>query len=1236
MDSSSTSSKSLKILQWNAHSVIPKLDRLKALLSKNNIDIFCICETWLVEEKFFRVPFYNILRKDRQQPYGGVMIGIRNGIEFKSISVPTSGSVECVGVSVKVNDKFVAILSTYIPPNGRCTLADLQNSLSQIKEPCFLLGDLNAHGISWGSLRDNARANILYDIIDEYQMSILNDGSHTRIACPPNVSSCVDISLCSNSLALYCSWKVVDDPNDSDHLPIITEYTPTIATDTLTEDFIFDMTKNIDWNKFRDLLSVELSSQKNLDPVKTRYENFSNALIRCLMQSQTKRFKSGKNKIRDPTFWWDRECSQKLEEKSNAFKIFRSTGLREHYFEYKKTEAAFTRTTKSKKRNYWKNFVESLDKDVSLSTLWSVARKMRNCKTRTESMTEYSEQWIDQFVEKVCPPYVPTNVKYFSNSRAEIFGNLGTPLSLYEFDMALSSSNNTAPGLDKIKMAVLKNLPEVAREALLQIFNDLLEQNVCPDDWRQIKVVSIQKPGKNPSLPESYRPICLLSCIRKLLERMLLNRLELWAEKQNVFSETQYGFRKGRGTRDCLALLASNAQLSINKKQECASVFLDISGAYDSIVVNILVDKMDKLGLPTKLVNFLSNLLSFKVMKFYNKNSLQTVRYSYFGIPQGSCLSPFLYNIYTNDIDRVLPNGCVLYQFADDAVLSISGKDRAVIEHFMQQSLNRIEDWASENGLTFSVEKTKSILFTNKRNPPNLELSLYGEKIENVTEHKYLGIWFDYKMTWKAQITYLQKVCSKRINFLRTITGTWWGAHPNDMLMLYKTTILSVLEYGCFTFGSACNTHLHKLEKIQYRCLRISIGLMHSTHTKSVEVIAGIVSLQTRFFELNCRFLIKTIAEKHPVVDILDDLFEINPSSRLLSAYRHCITIDIKNPPTTRNFSFGIETHSFKPDIDESLLTELKNIPTHHLNRVAQNIFQHKIATENKQSIFYTDGSRIDGTAGFGVYNENISYFFGMQEPCTVFSAEITAILFTLKLIQKLPPAKYTICSDSLSALRALQLNQIRGSTNQTVLLIKEVIISLIAQGFGIKLLWIPAHSNIYGNDQADNLAKLGARRGMVFQHGTEIREYSYLIREHITEDWQLSWDRSDMGRWCYSIIPRVSKNPWFKNLETELGSRMFIKTFSRIMSNHYGLKSHLYRINLTDSNMCECGVSYEDFDHVLWSCERYAEKREKLKNDLRNMGKNEHPTIRDILGCKDFKMLQLIHVFISENKIRI
>lgn len=78
--------------------------------------------------------------------------------------------------------------------------------------------------------------------------------------------------------------------------------------------------------------------------------------------------------------------------------------------------------------------------------------------------------------------------------------------------------------------------------------------------WYDCKVVTIKKPDKNPELASSYRPICLLSCLRKLFEKILNTRLDYWMESRKISSTTQFGFRKGFRTQDCLAVLSTDLE----------------------------------------------------------------------------------------------------------------------------------------------------------------------------------------------------------------------------------------------------------------------------------------------------------------------------------------------------------------------------------------------------------------------------------------------------------------------------------------------------------------------------------------------------------------------------------------------------------------------------------------------------------------------------------------------------
>lgn len=846
------------------------------MLAEFEVDVFCICETWLTDVHFLNIPGYHILRKDRSEPYGGVLIGVRRGIEFHSLPVPNAGSIEVVACSIKMRDFTCSILSVYIPPNCPFSAEPLRQILNSVPEPCMILGDFNAHGMAWGSCRDDGRSKIIMEILDDFRFSILNDGSYTRINHINN-PSCLDLSLCTSSIALNCSWKTVNDPFGSDHLPIVINYS---KSGQILQDrcVMFDLTKHVNWRSFSIKVSKVVDGIQDGSNLKQNYSIFARGVVDALCSSQTKSIPTVQQGKRTPTIWWDDECTDALQAKSKMFKQFRRTGSQKDYIDYKRLEALFVRITKKKKRGYWRSFVESLDKDTALTTLWSTARKLRNSSYSSTPVDNYSEEWMTRFAKKICPDFVSTDNVYLDVDNSQhSMNNIASPFTIEEFEFALESSKNSCPGLDGIKFNVLAKLPEEAKLFLLSLFNNFIIENVCPDEWREVKVIGILKPSKDPSSEDSYRPICLLPCPRKLLEKMILNRLEPLIEKSGVLSKTQYGFRRGRGTRDCLALLATNVQIAFNRKEELAAVFLDVAGAYDSVIIDKLCSKLYSIGVPTFLSNFLLNLLSKKKMTFYLNNVAKISRDSYFGLPQGSCLSPFLFNIYTNDMDNCIADECYLIQYADDSVIWVAGKDRIVMQTSLQQSINNLVIWGDSHGFSYSNEKTELMVFSRKRSPANLKVFLYGSEVKLVHETKYLGIWYDPKMTWKTHINYLLKKCQKRVNFLRTITGTWWGAHPKLLLTLYNTTILSVLEYGSFVFDQAAKTHMLKLCRLQNRCIRISLGLMQSTHIQSLEVLAGIPPLSLRFFELSCRFVIQSFGASNDVERVLDKLFEINP-----------------------------------------------------------------------------------------------------------------------------------------------------------------------------------------------------------------------------------------------------------------------------------------------------------------------------------------------------------------------
>jgi hypothetical protein len=130
------------------------------------------------------------------------------------------------------------------------------------------------------------------------------------------------------------------------------------------------------------------------------------------------------------------------------------------------------------------------------------------------------EIWLPGFASRIAPDFVPPgfDLPEIGSGR---FSWLMDPLSLDELEAALNLCNNSCPGLDGWRFSLFKALPPEARLCLLDIYNDILRTVVVPESWYRTKVMPILKPGKNPLLSDSYRPISLLVCERKLMEKMI-------------------------------------------------------------------------------------------------------------------------------------------------------------------------------------------------------------------------------------------------------------------------------------------------------------------------------------------------------------------------------------------------------------------------------------------------------------------------------------------------------------------------------------------------------------------------------------------------------------------------------------------------------------------------------------------------------------------------------------------
>ena len=200
------------------------------------------------------------------------------------------------------------------------------------------------------------------------------------------------------------------------------------------------------------------------------------------------------------------------------------------------------------------------------------------------------------------------------------------------------------------------------------------------------------------------------------------------------------------------------------------------------------------------------------------------------GAPQGTVLAPVLFTIYTNDCRGNFPNIPII-KYADDTAIQALIKSETDLSNYYNE-IARFVTWCKDNFLLLNVKKTKEVIFDFRKDSCHTNIEISGQKIEKVTEYKYLGIIFDDKLSWHNQANKVQKKINQRLYFLRKLHS--FQVDPTILKLFYKSCILSLLNFCLPAWGG--NVKEVDSKKID-RCLKSAgklLGLNIYDTTKSI------------------------------------------------------------------------------------------------------------------------------------------------------------------------------------------------------------------------------------------------------------------------------------------------------------------------------------------------------------------------------------------------------------------
>lgn len=835
----------LNILFWNANGIRNKIEEFYHFISENNTHIACINETFLKDcQNLYTHPDYKIYRYDRaDRPKGGVAIIIKKDLNHELLPAYPTNILECIGVKVCVNDNIqLHIISAYLPGGSstadiRAHLAEDIRKLTSSHRNTFICGDLNARHRFWSCSRANTAGTILYEEFCASDFMIHHPDTPTYYPSDPNKgTSTIDLMLSKSNLE---TTRLKTTNLSSDHCAVIFQ----IKTSRLVKRDIQELRpdfSNADWDKYRGLIHYHIGNRSfEVPTTKEEIDNHIDKFTRLLEFARDKSVKKVQQnkysiKLTD-------EIIQLIEEKNDLRRSWQRS----------RDPATKTR-------------INQLNKEIrqGIDTIrnenWN--RKLSHIKPSNQSLWKTAK--LCKSRNQVLPPLIKNGATYITNSeKANIIGetfrdNHRNPLEQLqpghtlnvnrtvqdfiqqdglECDIELAEEeeireiitklkNPKAPGFDRINNMLIKKLPARGIEYLRTIVNACLSLHYFPETWKHAKVISLLKPGKPANAPSSYRPISLLSSLSKILERVILNRINAHIQDNNILPDEQCGFRAKRSTAHQLIRVLQTAKEKLNQKESTGLIFLDVEKAFDRVWHNGLIYKMIKLNFSPTIIKLINSFLTNRFFSVFISGKFSEKHPIEHGVPQGAVLSPTLYNIYTHDITQDIPSEIAL--FADDTALYHSSKSSSAIKTTLRRAGVKIQQYMEKWKISLNKQKTQAIFVTRRRSRelPGTAINIFNERIRWEDQCKYLGMIIDKRVTFKKHIEYVTQRSNTALRLLYPMINRNSLLDVRNKLLIYKLAIRPVFTYGCPAYQGIAKTHIRQLQILQNKFLRIILN----------------------------------------------------------------------------------------------------------------------------------------------------------------------------------------------------------------------------------------------------------------------------------------------------------------------------------------------------------------------------------------------------------------------------